>query len=204
MIAHPLIHADEHVIVLGYIHARGYGRRLWITEPDKRGLDEIDEALRLVYSTPDMVGFLRLMELRDRCKRDPDLLKCFIFHALGRWWFLPPGFVLDFYSTPRIVWFWYPPRSGLGDEAAGTHDMLCRFARLFGISRVEADRAFRQVMQLYSLSFARKKWMSVAAYSLITPPGDGTPGRRERRAMRKRGDDWREYRDLVVACNPIV
>lgn len=199
MIKHRLIHADENVIVLGYIHARGYGRRLWITEPDGRELDAIDEALILAgvsWSTS-----MRLLDLRVRCQRDPDLLKCFIFYALGRWWFLPPGFVLDFYSTPRIVWFWYPPRSGLGDEAASIHDALCRFARLFGISRVEADRAFHQVMQMYSLSFARKKWMSVAAYSLIAPEGDGTPGRKERRAMERHGDCWEEYAEAVVREN---
>ena len=125
----------------------------------------------------------------------------FIFRWRDIWYMIPPGFVFDFYSVPRPLWSIYPPRAGWGDEAALIHDFLCRFGVLIGVSRIEADRAFRAAMDHYELSFARRKWLAVAAYSLVAPEGDGTPGRKVRRAMRKRGDDWRAYRHLVVACN---
>jgi len=56
---------------------------------------------------------------------------------------IPAGFVTDFASTPRAVWFMYPPW-GLWAEPAVVHDRLY----VTGVcSREDADKILKSLMQ---------------------------------------------------------
>lgn len=122
----------------------------------------------------------------------------------GRLFGIPPGFVLDFYSIPRLMWGWRPSRIGVGDEAALIHDFLCRFWLLLGITRKQADRAFLEAMVVYDVSRASTKYRAVRLFGwAVCGGGAGRPGGTARRAMRDNGDDWRAYAREVAAL-PVV
>jgi hypothetical protein len=66
---------------------------------------------------------------------------------------VPPGFVTDFASVPRPVWFWIAPWGRHG-RAAIVHDFLYRNGSVTDVaarqmrrpSKAEADRIFRDAM----------------------------------------------------------
>lgn len=88
------------------------------------------------------------------CKRldaplEWEVVKEFEYHvgslASGFCLTVPQGFVTDFASIPRYLWWLWPPQGGLYDKAAVIHDFLYRrhFAH---IGRVIADAIFLDAM----------------------------------------------------------
>lgn len=67
---------------------------------------------------------------------------------------VPAGYVTDFFSVPRILW-WLFPRDGRGRAAAVVHDYiytdLCRV-----YTRAEADAIFREALRVKGVSSWRR------------------------------------------------
>lgn len=71
---------------------------------------------------------------------------------------VPTGFVTDFASTPRFLWWLFPP-AGTWSKAAVLHDYL--YAQP-GCSRFLADAIFREAMHLLHVPLWRRVVMYYA------------------------------------------
>jgi hypothetical protein len=100
---------------------------------------------------------------------------------------VPPGFVTDFASVPRPVWFWIAPWGRHG-RAAIVHDFLYRNGSVTDVaarqmrrpSKAEADRIFRDAMAVLDhaiLGGIRRSlmWAAVALF------GKGAYKKRQRK-----------------------
>lgn len=76
---------------------------------------------------------------------------------------VPPGFVTDFASIPRLV-VWLIPRYGLYTRSAILHDFLWRTN---AVSRPDADGLFRRSMRELGVTVPRR-WMMWAAVRLAS------------------------------------
>lgn len=74
---------------------------------------------------------------------------------------VPPGWVTDFASVPRIF-YWLFPTYGTYTKAAILHDFLCDTRPA---ERDQADRTFRRAMDSLGVPFVRR-WMMWAAVRL--------------------------------------
>jgi hypothetical protein len=122
----------------------------------------------------------------------------FVFAWRGCVYTIPPGFVYDCYSIPRLLWSWRPPRHGWGDEAALIHDWLRRFRLLLGLTVADTDAAFLEAMRYYGIRAARIKYLAVSVAVWSYGRGDGWPPRDVRKAMAARGHCWEYYRGQVA------
>ena len=80
---------------------------------------------------------------------------------------VPELFVTDFASTPRVVWSFGMPKSGIYDSAAVVHDYLYVMGgRLPGreqpITKAEADLIFKEAMGVLGVGKA-KRWLMYQA-----------------------------------------
>lgn len=75
-----------------------------------------------------------------------------------RTWTVPVGFVTDFASTPRAIWWWLPP-AGPYVGAAVLHDW---WYATDGMSRREADRLFLEAMREAGVPAPRRAVMYAA------------------------------------------
>jgi len=111
------------------------------------------------------------------------------------------GFVTDMYSIPRLLWWKWAPNAGRGNILAYFHDFTCRFWRIIpGMTPALADEMFLDGMRHpdFAIPAARTFYAAVRLASILNPGrGDGTPSRKVRAAMRKAGDSWAEYTELV-------
>lgn len=75
----------------------------------------------------------------------------------GRVFTIPAGFTINGTSSPRILWWLYPPMGGRYDEAAAMHDYLYATAELHEgndhghLSRGEADSVLHEGMKVKQL-----------------------------------------------------
>ena len=77
-------------------------------------------------------------------------------------WTVPPRFLTDFASVPRVV-TWLIPRYGRYTKAAIVHDYLCSVEVPRGtISRADADGVFRRALRELDVAFLRR-WLMWAA-----------------------------------------
>lgn len=82
---------------------------------------------------------------------------------------VPTGYVTDFASVPRLLW-WFTPPSGEYTLAAIVHDYLITDALPAGtVTSPEVDQEFRQAMQSLDVGFVRRwlmwagvRWAAVA------------------------------------------
>jgi len=83
------------------------------------------------------------------------------------------------------------------------HDFLLRFRDMFGLSVMDCHRAFRDFMDLLGFgATGRVKYVAVVVGGWVSPgKGDGTPPRRIRSEMRKRGHCWERYVQDVWRAN---
>jgi len=83
---------------------------------------------------------------------------------------VPTGYVTDFASVPRLLWFFTPP-SGEYTLAAIVHDYLITDALPAGeLTSAQVDREFRVAMQSLDVGFVRRwlmwagvRWAAVAS-----------------------------------------
>jgi hypothetical protein len=85
---------------------------------------------------------------------------------------VPPGFVTDFASVPRVVWFWIAPWGRHG-RAAILHDFLYQLGAITDVragtmrrpGRLEADRIFREAMAVLD-----RKILSASRWGRLPKP----------------------------------
>ena len=93
---------------------------------------------------------------------------------------IPPGFRTDFASVPKLFRFVVPP-IGRHGKAAVVHDYLCEYKHAwqvddqgnwayYAISRKEADRIFREAMNVLGVGKVKRNVMfwGVRLYSIFT------------------------------------
>ena len=85
--------------------------------------------------------------------------------ALGLRICVPEGFITDFASVPRLLWWLFPP-SGAYNRATVVHDYLCTQDTC---SRFMADAVFREAMRELGVPRWRRVAMyyAVRAYSIV-------------------------------------
>jgi hypothetical protein len=71
---------------------------------------------------------------------------------------VPPGFVTDFASTPRLLWWLIPP-FGRHSAASALHDWL--YAADRGVTRRRADGLFREAMVALEVAAWKRNLMYV-------------------------------------------
>ena len=101
---------------------------------------------------------------------------------------IPAPFYNDKYSGPRNPIYKRTRNCEIEDMPAVLHDFLMRYRKLLGLSIMQCHDLFRQAMILAGLPLwlIQLKYMGVVAFNwLIAGPGDGTPPRKIRRAMRR-------------------
>ncbi len=149
--------------------------------------------------------FLSPFKYDDYCRGLWITTEWICFEWRGRLFRFPPGFVTDMFSIPWFLRWWRQNNRGRGNEAAGgVHDPLSRFRNILGLTMKETDEAFLDAMDLLDFGFSgRVKYRAVriGAYLGLRSDGWGKPPRKERRAMREAGDDWREYAKIVEIAN---
>lgn len=74
---------------------------------------------------------------------------------------IPENFVTDFASTPRILYFIFPP-IGIYNKAAMVHDYLYSKYCPHVCTRKTADKFFLQAMQILEVSFFTRHAMYLA------------------------------------------
>ena len=158
------------------------------------------------------IKFLSSLRYDDYCLGLWVLTDDFCFAWKGRFFRIPMGFVLDFYSMPRWLRWWRAPNRGLGNQPAGIHDATLRFREWLNLTQSECHEMFYDAMllchELGYRGFGRKttnlKWLGVTLGGWIgmTSAGDGRPPRDVRRAMRRAGDDWEAYYESFKIANP--
>jgi len=91
-----------------------------------------------------MGGFLTPLNLQDIDGEKFLLLTPLIYRTHAkRLYSVPAGFVTDFASIPRALW-WRYPKSGKWNRAAVLHDYLYVHN---GVSRLDADRLFYEALK---------------------------------------------------------
>ena len=65
---------------------------------------------------------------------------------------VPNGFITDFASIPRLLWFWLPPWGNYG-RASILHDYLYCSGK---VSRIEADKTMLHVMEKDDVGYLRR------------------------------------------------
>ena len=79
---------------------------------------------------------------------------------------VPVGFVTDFASTPRFMWWILEPQGPWGKGALG-HDSLYRTAAI-NCTRLMADDTFQEMMQVLKVL----KWKEKALYAGVRVFGE--------------------------------
>ena len=81
--------------------------------------------------------------------------------ATGRIITVPAGFVTDFASIPRLLW-WRYPKSGKWNRAAVVHDFLYAYN---GCTRAEADAIFKEALEVCGVGWRTRQqfWLAVRA-----------------------------------------
>ncbi len=98
---------------------------------------------------------------------------------LGRVWELPAGFRLDFFSVPRLFWWWRPPINGTpADGAAALHDFMVRCRLPLRMPMRDVQSTFRHaVIGLgSSRSRAAVKWLATWPHIVFLADGNGLTG----------------------------
>ncbi len=113
-------------------------------------------------------------------KKDPNLqdpkfwevMKDLTYHARVQDFTAEVGMRTDFASVPR-AFIWFLPRYGRYTKAAILHDHLWGEEVPGRITRVEADRIFRQAMRLLKVTFLRRwiMWAAVRWGALVKKDG---------------------------------
>lgn len=86
-------------------------------------------------------------------------------------WGVPPGFVTDFASVPRLLWTLFP-QSGRWDAAAVVHDCLITHGIPLGlITSNHADAEFRGALKALRVGFVRRwlMWAGVRWAAVLNP-----------------------------------
>jgi hypothetical protein len=94
----------------------------------------------------------------------------------GRWgtYTVPAGYVTDFASVPRFLW-WFTPQSGRWDSAAVVHDWLItdRLAvpDTLGPTSSEVDAEFRGALKALRVGFVQRwlMWAGVRWAAVLNP-----------------------------------
>ena len=83
----------------------------------------------------------------------------------GRCFRIPRGFITDFASVPRILWWLFPPMGRYG-KAALVHDYLYYTKE---VSRAEADRIFLEAMLMMGVGklTAYTMYLAVRAFGWL-------------------------------------
>ena len=103
-------------------------------------------------------------------------------HIIGK------HFYHDKYSGPRNPIYKRTRNCEIEDMPAVLHDYLMRYRKVLGVTIMQCHNLFRQAMRLAGLSrrLVWLKYSGVVAFNwMIAGPGDGTPPRKIRRAMRR-------------------
>ena len=100
--------------------------------------------------------------------RDFVVLESFEFWSTvadDRTFTVPAGFVTDFASVPRFLWWLYSPHGQYG-KAAVVHD-YCYRSRC--VSRAMADRVFLEGMQVLGVWWLRRRlmWLAVRCFGWL-------------------------------------
>ncbi len=96
---------------------------------------------------------------------ESDLVFCQEYSTFGLEITVPAGFVTDFASVPRFLWFIFPPM-GTYNPATVLHDYLCKME---GYPRFMADAIFREAMRELGVPWWRRvaMYLGVRAYSIF-------------------------------------
>ena len=78
---------------------------------------------------------------------------------------VPAGFVTDFASVPKILWWCFPP-TGFYAKAALLHDWCYFHGPILGLTRWEADAIFRRQMKRDGVGW-RTRWTMWLAVRLF-------------------------------------
>ena len=123
---------------------------------------------------------IRPLVYRPRGYRTWELLEPYeVVDHLGRIWILPAGFRLDFFSVPRLFWWWRPPIDGTdGDGAAALHDFMARSWRILQIDRRDVPSTFRHAVTGLGSSRTRAtiKWLATWPHIAFLSDGNGLSG----------------------------
>lgn len=74
----------------------------------------------------------------------------------GEVFYIPAGGIIDFASTPRIVWRIYPPATGPYRRGAALHDWIYK-TRQIAISRFRGDTLFVEAMDADGTNVATQR-----------------------------------------------
>jgi hypothetical protein len=86
------------------------------------------------------------------------LLAPIVWHGPAGDYVVPAGYVTDFASVPRVMW-WFAPQSGRWNAAAIIHDWLITDLLPTGAIRsAEVDKTFRSALAELGVPFA-KRWL---------------------------------------------
>lgn len=81
---------------------------------------------------------------------------------------VPVGYVTDFASTPRFIWWLLPPTGKYG-KAAVVHDFLCQYHKIMNgsesiyVSRKQGDDIFYEAMEVLKVP----KWQRDTMYFAV-------------------------------------
>lgn len=122
--------------------------------------------------------FLTPLNLQDIDGERFTLLTPLVYRANdGRIWSVDTGFVTDFASIPRPLW-WRYPKSGTWNRAAVLHDWLYA---INGVTRSGADLLFREALQACGVN----RWTRNVFYVAVRVGGAGA---------------WRKYRAVAASA----
>ena len=103
-------------------------------------------------------SFSGFLSIAHTARREWRVLEDFSYCTrAGRIHTIPEGFVINGTSSPRIVWWLYPPMGGRYDEASAVHDYLYATAEQHTgtdhghLSRGEADTVLKEGMEVKQL-----------------------------------------------------
>jgi len=74
----------------------------------------------------------------------------------GEVFYIPAGGMIDFASTPRIIWSLYPPATGLYRRGAAMHDWIYK-TRQIAITRFRGDMLFKEGMDADRTNIATQR-----------------------------------------------
>lgn len=110
-------------------------------------------SLRTLAAPTVNLGELQLLDPDRPAQSDDDerkawgtfvLLEPIEFAVDGELFTVPAGFMTDFASVPRMLWWLYPSRGRRYELAAVIHDWL--YSTAAGLDRARSDRVFRVAM----------------------------------------------------------
>lgn len=112
-----------------------------------------------------MSGFLTPLNLQDIDGERFTLLTPLIYRSAERkkLYGVPAGFVTDFASIPRPLW-WRYPKSGKWNKAAVLHDYLYATN---GVTRAQADALFREALKVCDVNW----WTRHVFYTAVRAGG---------------------------------